>query len=502
MKPRRLLVPLSAASVCALAACSAFLTVDGNPTVVSGDGGGDGSVTPDVASEGASDAGADAPKGDSPVACTGTIGVRIAYDQTGPTKGVGIPAGKGTYDYLRNVNASGGLNGCMLDLDVQDTKYDKANTIAVYNAWKAQPSFAKVAAIFIQGTPMTEVLGPLAQADGKVVISGSFAGEFGSPAPVTQNLTVPTLNDSFASAMVPVSKQSAGFPYVFFQGTDYSTGARIAMNYVWQQGAKRVAFFRCTTSAFCTDPPDAAKTFLALLGNTQVGRDLAVELADSASTIASKVLTFFQQEQAQKQADPAYVPVDWVWAGNTATTTIGIIQALAQVKAQLGINVSVIANNWGFNEDVFTACGALDGGAASPCVGATVEQPFPIFGDIGVPGMPALLTIHQTYRGVDNEDPSLYSNVQYVYGYVAADTWKTAMLQVINQGLPITSDSVKQVMETFKNQDIEGFGAFTYSSADHRPQSTGRIYQLGSNGKLQQVGQPISISLQPQWLGW
>jgi hypothetical protein len=491
MKPR-ILVSLAAATVSALAACSAFLTVDANPTVVAGDGGGGDDGSP----------GTDAPRGDSPVPCSGTIGVRIAYDQTGPTKGVGIPAGKGTYDYLRNVNANGGLNGCMLDLDVQDTKYDKATTIAVYNAWKADPKFANVVAIFIQGTPMTEVIGPLAQADGKVVISGSFAGEFGSPAPITQNLTVETLNDSFATADVPVSKQSAGFPYVFFQGTDYSTGARIAMNYVWQQGAKRVAFFRCTTSPFCTDPPDAAKTFLKLLNGTQIGRDLAVELADSPATIASKVLTFFQQEQAYQQSNPSYVPVDWVWAGNTATTSIGIIQALQQVKSQLGINVSVIANNWGFNEDVYTACPAPDGGAGSPCVGAVVEQPFPIFGDLSVPGMSALLLVHQTYRNADQEDSSLYSNVQYVYGYVAADTWQTAMLQVINQGLPITSDSVKQVMETFKNRDIDGFGAFTYSSTDHRPQSTGRLYQLDSNGKLNAVGQPISIELQQAWLGW
>jgi hypothetical protein len=383
----------------------------------------------------------------------------------------------------------------MLDLDVQDTKYDKAATIAFYNAWKAQPSWSNVSAIFLQGTPMVEVVGPLAAMDGKVVLSGSFAGEFGSPAPVTQQLTVPTLSDAFASAMLPVSKTSAGFPYVFFQGTDYSTQARIAMNYVWNQGAKRVAFFRCTTSPFCTDPPDGAKTFLALLGNTQIGRDCNIEILDTDATIQSKVVTYFQQEQAQKQANPAYTVVDWVYAGNTAATTISIIKALAQVKAQLGLTVSVIANNWGFNEGVYGLCG-------DPCVGAVVQQPFPIYGDITVPGMPNLLAIYNKYRQIDGDDPSLYQNAQYVYGYVSALTWKAAMVQVIDQGLPINAQSLRQVMETFKNQDIEGFGTFSYSAQDHRPQSTGRLYQLASNGKLQPVGQPISVALQTQWLGW
>lgn len=477
MRARGVLAMIASAGIFApcFCACNALLTVDGNPgvTVVGNDGGGES----------------------GPKTCKGTIGVRIAYDMTGPTRDVGVPAGKGTYDYLREVNAQGGLRGCMLDLDVQDTKYDRPNTIGVYNAWKAGAKWSDVAAVFVQGTPMTEVVGPLASADGKVVISGSFAGEFGSPLPVTQNLTVTSLNDSFAQAQVPVSKQSNGFPFVFFQGTDYSTGARIGMNYAWSQGAKRVGFFRCSTSAFCTDPVDGAKTFLVLLGTTQIGRDLPIELADDAATIQTKIVTYFQQELAQKQSNPGYTIVDWVWAGNTAATTISIIKGLQAVKAQLGLTVSVIADNWGFNESVYATCG-------DACVGAVVEQPFPIFGDASVSGMATLLTIHQKYRQIDAEDLNVHSTVQYVYGYVAAATWKAAMVKLIDQGLPITSANLKQVMETFHNQDIEGFGAVSYSATDHRPQSTGRLYQLAANGKLQQVAQPISIALQPGWLGW
>ena len=378
---------------------------------------------------------------------------------------------------------------------MQDTKYDTPTTVGVYNAWKAQPTWSNVAGIFIQGTPMVNALAPLSVADGKIIQSGSFDGSFGSPTAITQNVTIPSLNDSFAPASLVESKQSVGFPSVFFQGTDYSTGARIAMNYVWTVGSKRVGFFYCSTSAFCTDPVDGAKTFLSLLGGTQIGRNLSVELADDDATIQTKVLAFFTKEQQQKQADPTYTIVDWVWAGNTAATTISIIKALQAVKTQLGLTVSVIANNWGFNESVFSTCGAA-------CVGAVVEQPFPIFGDITVGGMPNLLTTYQKYRQIDNDDPSLYKVVQYVYGYVAAAAWQAAMEQVVDRGLPVNSASLQQVMKASRTKTSRGSARSPTRPRTIVPSPPGDCIRWGRRGRSKPSANQSRSRSQSGWLGW
>lgn len=49
---------------------------------------------------------------------------------------------------------------------------------------------------------------------------------------------------------------------------------------------------------------------------------------------------------------------------------------------------------------------------------------------------------------------------------------------------------------------LDGLATLSYSATDHRPQSSARVYVLGASGKLEQVGQPISIALQSEWLGW
>ncbi len=72
--------------------------------------------------------------------CTEPIRVRVMYDMTGATKDVGTAAGKGEHDYLRALNEAGGIRGCRLDIDVQDTRYDKRTALEVYRAWRRAPT--------------------------------------------------------------------------------------------------------------------------------------------------------------------------------------------------------------------------------------------------------------------------------------------------------------------------------------------------------------------------
>ncbi|HET7504129.1 MAG TPA: bifunctional serine/threonine-protein kinase/ABC transporter substrate-binding protein [Kofleriaceae bacterium] len=428
-------------------------------------------------------------------ACTTPIRVRVMYDMTGSTKDVGTPAGKGEHDYLRAINAAGGIRGCKLDIDVQDTHYDKRASLDVYARWKASPGWAEVSTLFVQGTPMTQALGPLAAGDGKVILSGAYAGELAAPAPTSVDVAVPSLGGGFAEASLPVKKQSPGYANVFFQGTDYTTAARVAANFAWRQGARRMAFFYCSTSAFCTEPVDGAKTFLKQLGGTRIGRDLFIELEDDTATVERKVVQFFHEERLYKAAHPDYEIADWIWFGNTSTNTASLGRALRKARDQLRLEVHVIGNNWSLDETLYRRCG-------DACIGFDVVQPFGLFGDPTASGTPALLADHATYRTLDGDSPDAYQTVQYVYGRVAVAAWKIAVERVLDQGKPVTGANLREALEAFRHVDVEGFATIDYSPIDHRPQSGARITRLGPRGRMETIGQPLSLSLQSGWLGW
>jgi hypothetical protein len=427
--------------------------------------------------------------------CRGPIRVRVMYDMTGDTKEVGTAAGKGEHDYLRAIDAAGGIRGCRLDIDVQDTRYDKRASLEVYAGWKARPDWPEVSTIFVQGTPMTQVLGPLASADHKLILSGAYAGELAAAGPTTVDVAVPSLSNAFAEASVQIRKRSPGYSYVFFQGTDYTTAARVAASFAWRQGARRMAFFYCSTSAFCTDPVDGAKTFLQQLGGTRIGRDLFVELADDAPAIERKVLRFFHDELRYRAAHPDYEIADWIWFGNTSPNAASLGKALQKVKNQLGIDVHVIGNNWSVDESLYGRCG-------DACVGFHAVQPFALFGDLTAAGSAGLVADHARYRVLDGDPPDAYKTVQYVYGRVAVATWKLAVERLLDQGKPVTGANLRDALESFRNVDIEGFATIGYTATDHRPQSGARITGLGPRGRMDTIGQPLALSLQSGWLGW
>jgi tRNA A-37 threonylcarbamoyl transferase component Bud32 len=430
-----------------------------------------------------------------PARCTAPLHIRVMYDMTGATKDVGTAAGKGAYDYLRAIDEAGGIRGCKLDLDVQDTRYDKRASLEIYAAWKARPDWAAVSAIFVQGTPMTQALGPLAAHDEKVVISTAYAGELAAPRPTSAEVEVPSLSDAFVEASVWVHKQSPGYPYVFFQGTDYTTAARVGANFAWRQGARRMAFFYCSTSPFCTDPVDGAKTFLKRLGGTRIGRDLFLELDDDAATIERKVARFFQQERQHRAAHPDYEIVDWIWFGNTSANSAWLGRALARAKQQHAIDVHLIGNNWAVDESLHARCGEA-------CAGFHAVQPFAMFGDLTAAGTAGLLADHARYRKLDGEPEGAHRTVHYVYGRVAVAAWKLAVERLLDQGRPVTGPNLRAMLETFRQVDVEGFAAISYSPTDHRPQSGARITQLGAAGRIETIGPPLSLTLQPGWLGW
>jgi ABC-type branched-subunit amino acid transport system substrate-binding protein len=426
--------------------------------------------------------------------CHGKLRVRVLYDMTGSTREVGVTAGKGVVDHLLSIDAAGGLRGCPIDVQVADTAYDVPVTLSAYRAWSAAPEWREVSTIFSQGTPMTQALAPLAAQDGKLVVTTAFNGELASPRPIQHDIGVPHLSSNFDEATIPVTKRSPGYPAVFFQATDYTTAARIAMSFAWKNGAKRVGFFACTKSAFCTDPVDGAKTFLAGLGGVKLGRDLAIELDDDEATIAKKVKAYFDAERAHAALDPSYVTVDWIWFGNTRATLAHVGRALKALQSS-GAAVSLIADNWALDENLFRDCGEA-------CIGFYGVQPYPIFGDLATPGMARLLEVHAEGRRRDGAPADSYASVQYVYGYVAVAAWRAAIEGALDAGEEVTAGAISRSFEHLQQHSVDGLANISYSDADHRPQATARVYVVRPTGKLEPIGQAASVALQADWLGW
>jgi ABC-type branched-subunit amino acid transport system substrate-binding protein len=429
-------------------------------------------------------------------ACEGTLRARVIADLSGPTKDVGVAAGKGVFDHLRAIEARGGIKGCRVEAQLADMKYDVETTLSTYRAWSSAPEWNEVVTVFGQGTPMTQALAPLAAGEKKVVITTAWPGELAAPQPIEHDVGVPSLSGSFAEATVPVRKRSPGYPFVFFAGTDYTTAARIAMSFVWRRGAKRVGFAACTTSAFCTDPVDGAKTFLPVLGTTKVGRDLAIELTDDDATVTAKVEAYLQAELDRKTADPTYEPIDWLWFGNTRVTAARLGRALAAAKTKLGFAPSVITNHWSLDELLASECGG------SACDGFFGVEPLPVFDDRSASGMADLVTVHRDFRRADGEPESALATVQYVSGYVAVAMWKQAVEAIIDSGKKVDGETLRTTLETFAQRNIDGLATVSFTATDHRPQSASRIYTLAPGGKIEPVGQPLSVALQREWLGW
>jgi branched-chain amino acid transport system substrate-binding protein len=440
--------------------------------------------------------------------CVGTISVRVLADYTGAIKAVATPYVKGEIDYLRELNETGGIRGCSLDIDVQDYGYDVNRAQAIYDAWRARPDWPQVAAVFAGGTADTLQLAPQAQADQKPLLSGSYFGALASPRPINFQVNVPEVGLDFRESVFPTQVESPGYPYCFFVGTDYSTGGRVAVFHVKSQGGKRMGFFRCSNNVYCTGPLAALRSYAKEL-ELPIGRDLIVEMGGQQAAYDASVLEYFQQEKARREADPTYEMVDWVWLGNTTPDTATLARALGAANAALGLNVQIIVNNWAMDEALPVLCGS----ACADFVHGIM--PFTAFGDTsrGSTEMPKVVALHDKWRQRDYDEAAAagapdaklesHRNVRYVQGYVNALVFRIAAERVLDLGLPVNGENVKNALETFDDVDTGGLtDRLSFSPDDHRPQSSESIYKLSAEGKLVREPYDRTIARQTIWLGW
>jgi len=439
-----------------------------------------------------------AASGAAPAQCEGTLAVRILTDLSGATKSVATPYFYGEYDYLRELRETGGLRGCSLDVQYADYNYDAAEATRIYRRWKADPRWENVTAIFGFGSGDTLKVGALAAADQRPIVSASYLGELASPLPQAGPVEVPELSAAFVETTFRASKQTPGHRFNFFAGTDYSTGARIAMFYVRSAGGKRVAFFHCT-APYCTGPLAAAKTYAQQKLGLAIGRDLVIELTDDQPAIDRKVQAYFDEEAAHRKQNPDYAPVDWIWMGNSTNTTAQLARALHRLRVERKLKVQLIVNNWGFDENLAAECG-------DACVDWVHGiMPFAAFGDRRAEAMDEVVRLHDKWRKSDADGvvPADYRNVRYVQGYVSALLWRLAVERVLEAGKPVDGMALRDAFESFEQVDTGGLTApLTFHPEDHRPQSSESIYKISAEHTLVFEPPARQIYLERDWLGW
>jgi len=137
-------------------------------------------------------------------------------DLSGPTSSVGVPYADGLKAGVKYVNESGGINGRMIDFDLQDTAYNVQQGLSMY---KKMVNTDKVVCIQGFGSAVTEALVRTLAKD-----------------------KIPNLSASYSAHLTDPRKA----PYNFFIAADYTTQLRAALKYFresWkEERAPRLAF--------------------------------------------------------------------------------------------------------------------------------------------------------------------------------------------------------------------------------------------------------------------
>jgi branched-chain amino acid transport system substrate-binding protein len=404
-----------------------------------------------------------------PPAYRGTLQVRTLMAQTGPTSDNGAEYYQGINDALREANDKGGIRGYLIEEQFHDHAYNIDNARARYNQWKADPSWQDVLAFFSWGTPDSEAFAADSALEGKPFISGSYATTLATPTPQTRMVTLP---DGTQKTFT-----TAGAPYNFFAGTDYSTQIRIAMRFIKDRAGRKIAFAYCTGSSFCTQPIPAGKTYANEIGLT-VADDFNPELGDSEAAIDAKM-----QLYAAGHPD-----VEWFWVGNSTLSTIATIKAARKHLP----NAKLIANLYGFDERCGTDCAG----------NAYVVMSFAAFGENTRPGSAEVVRVHDKWRKIDGHEPARFANVRYVQGFVSFLMFQKGVENLLNQGMDINGRNLKDALESFDRLDVGGLTApISFSPDDHRPTDRTRIYSINEFGRFR-FETEVRVTLQNDWLGW
>lgn len=397
----------------------------------------------------------------SPASAQQEVKLGALQDMTGATSDVGKDEALGVREAVQYYNANGGINGKRIKLFQYDYGYRVPEAVTTYKRFR---DYDKVVMVLGWGTGDTEALSPTVNADKMPYVSSSFSAHLTDP------------------------KKA---PYNFVYGTDYSTNARGAITYwfeeVWKKDPKykaerekgtkpRFVCFYMWASPYASAPIKAIKDQAALLG-FEVGSDQDVSLF--ALDTKSQVL-------AAKNFKPHLV-----WHGNT---TMSVAAAVKDAYA-LGLGADHIVNNWGFDENLPRLGGAAAEGVIGVAACAFLGENFPMKN-----------AVVEYAKKVDPNVPLDKRLIRTVQGWVKVTIAVEAMKRADKAG-KLNGPGIKAAFETFKDYDLTPFGGqkITLTATDHRPSPVVKVARIIK-------GKPVSVGnidmkakfpkLWNEWLGW
>jgi branched-chain amino acid transport system substrate-binding protein len=145
-------------------------------------------------------------------------------DFTGPVAGLALPGSQGLEDYLKDLNARGGVDGLKVQYIGVDTRYDVARALSSFKRYRRDES---VLAINIVSTPLGKMLKEQTKGEKLVVLvpgDGEFQAQIGNFFPWG-----PTYQDAFAATLDWImsdwkKKGKAGAPSVAILSWDSPYG--------------------------------------------------------------------------------------------------------------------------------------------------------------------------------------------------------------------------------------------------------------------------------------
>jgi branched-chain amino acid transport system substrate-binding protein len=383
-------------------------------------------------------------------------------DTTGPTSDVGKGEAVGVRAAVQYYNDQGGVNGKKIQLFQYDYGYKVPEAVTTYKRFK---EVDKVVMILGWGTGDTEALSPTITAD-----------------------KIPYLSSSFSAHLCDPKKA----PYNFVYGTDYSTNARGAITYwfeeIWkkdpkwkalrEKGAKpKLVCFMATASPYATAPIKAIKDQATLLG-FEIGPDQDVAL--SALDTKSQVL------RAKNFG------ANLAWHGNT---TMSVSATLKDAYA-LRLGADHIINNWGFDENLPKLAGPAAEGAMGLIACALFHDEYP-----------ARKIVQEYALKADPNTPLKDRHIREVQGWVKV-TLAVAAMKIADKAGKLNGPGIKEAFESFRNWGgLKEFGGqlVTITPTDHRYSSIVRVGRV-IKGKPQTVGEIDMKAKYPNlwasWLGW
>ncbi len=383
-------------------------------------------------------------------------------DTTGATSDVGKDEAMGVREAVQNYNDKGGINGKRIRLFQYDYGYRVPEAITTYKRFR---DYDKVVMVLGWGTGDTEALSPTINADKMPYLSSSFSGHLCDP------------------------KKT---PYNFVYGTDYSTNARGAITYwyeeIWKKDPKWKALrdkgvkpkfvcFMDTASPYATAPIKAIKEQAKILG-FEVGPDAHVPL--TALDTKSQVL-----------AAKAF-GANLVWHGNT---TMSVSAALKDAYA-LGLGADHIINNWGFDENLPKLAGAAAEGAMGLLACALFIDEYP-----------AKKKVIEYAKKLNPGIPLERRLIRTVQGWVKV-TMAVEAMKIADKAGKLNGPGIKEAFESFREwPGLKEFGGqlVTLTPTDHRYSSIVRIGRV-IKGKPQTVAEIDMRAKYPDrwaaWLGW